>query len=63
MTDMHDFRSSLIALFSSSPAFYLLTISPTALTIVASIVLPCVFFIISQVINIKLQIYLKNREK
>jgi hypothetical protein len=63
MNPMHDLKSSLIALFSSSPAFYLLTISPTALTIVASIVLPCIFFVISQIINVKLQIYLKNREK
>jgi hypothetical protein len=60
---MTDFKSHIIAAVSSSPIFVALIDNPSTLTIVASIVLPCTFFVISKTIDVLIQLYIKRRDK
>lgn len=59
---MDNLKTSIISLFPSSPAFYFALESPTALTIITSIVLPILFFIISKTVDVAVQIYFKNKK-
>jgi len=58
----HDFKSHIIAAVSSSPAFLALIDKPSNITIVASIVLPCAFFVISKTVDVLLQLYFKRKK-
>ena len=44
-------------------ALYAFFIEPANIAIIASIVLPVIFFVLGQIINVCLRIYLAKREK
>jgi uncharacterized lipoprotein YajG len=60
---MSDFKSIILAMFPASPAILAAFDSPSTLTIVASIVLPCTFFVISKTIDVLIQLYIKRRDR
>ncbi|HEX8249000.1 MAG TPA: hypothetical protein VF599_12555 [Pyrinomonadaceae bacterium] len=60
---MDYFRNLIISVLPSSPAFYFAAVLPSWFTIITSIVLPCVFFLITLAVNVWLKIYLHARNK
>jgi len=59
---MDNLKSFIMSFVPSSPAFYFAVESPSALTIITSIVLPVMFFIASKAIDVLVQIHIKNRK-
>lgn len=55
-----DVKNMLLAAFSGFPTYLAAVETQTLITIVASIVLPCLFFLVGKAIDVGLQIYLRR---
>lgn len=60
---MNDLKSLVITAIPSSPAFYAAFSAPSTWTIITSIILPVVLFILSKTVDVLVQIYFKRKQK
>lgn len=62
LIEMNEFKNLIISAIFSSPAVYIAVSSPSALTIISSIILPIVFFVVSKIVDVYIQIYVKRKK-
>ncbi|HEX8289824.1 MAG TPA: hypothetical protein VF556_17715 [Pyrinomonadaceae bacterium] len=60
---MDNLKSLVVSVIPSSPAFYVAVEFPSATTIITTIVLPVVFFILSKTVDVLVQFYFKRKGK
>lgn len=59
---MDNLKHTILTAFPSFPAFVFAVEAPSKFTIITSIILPIVFFIISKSVDVLLQLYLKRKK-
>jgi len=60
---MDNAKTAFMTIFPSSPAFYFAVESPSKTTILTSIVLPMVFFLISKAVDVALKFHFERKKK
>lgn len=59
---MNVIKNLFISAIPISPAVYFALESPSTLTIISSVILPICFFVVSKIVDVLVQLYLKRKK-